>query len=64
MKLRKPLYQQLTVFVTSYDLGQIQQQHELLIATSTALSRCIKVFITTTELPCSHTIQEQLFGEE
>jgi hypothetical protein len=64
MELRKSLYQQLIVYVTSYALGQIQQQHELLIVTSTALSRCTKVFITIIGLLCSHTIQERLFGEE
>jgi hypothetical protein len=61
MKLAKSIYQQLRVYVISHALRKIDAQFNLLIDQLTALSACIKAFITTIELSCSHKIQKLLY---
>jgi uncharacterized membrane protein YobD (UPF0266 family) len=64
MKLRKSIYRELQAFVTFYVLRMIDQQYVKLTNQSTALSSCIKTFITIIDLSCSHKIQKRLFKEE
>jgi hypothetical protein len=64
MKLRKPVFEQLAFFVSTNVLRKILSQYKLMIERFTVLPACIKVFITITELPCSHRIQKRLFQKE
>lgn len=61
LDLRKPISQDLAAFVTLYALRKIFSQYNLLIGRPTALSACTRTFTTTTDLPSSHKIQEQLY---
>ncbi len=61
MKLAKSIYQQLKAYVTSHALRKIDAQFNLLIDQSTVFSACIKAFITTIKLSCSHKIQKRLY---
>jgi hypothetical protein len=63
IELRRSVFDQLTSFVTSVALWKILSQYKKLIERFTVISACIDVFITTTELSCSHKIQKRLFNE-
>lgn len=64
MELRKPVFQHLIVHITSVALRKIMPQYQLLTGQPTALLPCTRTFTTTTDLPCSHKIQERLFSKK
>jgi hypothetical protein len=63
IELWRSFFDQLASFVTSVALWKILSQYKKLIEQLTVISACIDVFITTTELSCSHKIQQRLFNE-
>jgi hypothetical protein len=64
MILRAFIFQQAWSYVTSNALKMILNQYNLLTERSTAISLCTHVFITTTELSCSHKFQERLYNDD
>ena len=62
--LRKPVFQNIASFVFSVAIRKILPQYQMLIDQPTAISRCTNVFTTTTELSCSHKIQERLYEKK
>ena len=63
LELRKPIFQQLSPYVSTEAIRRINTQYQLLTDQPTALPSCTNTFTTSTGLPCSHQIQERLYGQ-
>ena len=63
MDIRKPIFQEISPYVTSYALRKIMPQYERLVGQPTAIPACTGTFSLTMGLPCSHKIQERLYGD-
>ncbi len=61
IELRKHVFDQLISFVIFVVFWKILSQYKKLIARSTIISSCTRVFIIITELSCSHKIQKRLY---
>ena len=63
MDIRKPIFQEISPYVTPYALRKIMPQYERLVGQPTAIPACTGTFSLTMGLPCSHKIQERLYGD-
>ena len=61
LKLRVPILRELTSHVTSFALRLILKQYKKIVSLQGCLTACINVFTTTTDLPCSHKIQNRMY---
>lgn len=61
MELRKPIFQELSPYVTPFALRKILTQYNLLSDRPTAIPACQESFTSSTGLLCSHKIQERLY---
>jgi hypothetical protein len=64
MKLRKLIFQQIFFYIITLVIRRIFSQYQLLTERSTTLSACTSIFITSTDLFCSHKIQKRLYDVE
>jgi hypothetical protein len=64
MHLNKSIYSQIVVYVSRHAIKKINTQYNLLTNWSTALSRCIEIFIIIIDLFCSHKIQQRMYENE
>ena len=63
MDIRKPIFQEISPYVTPYALRKIMPQYKRLVGQPTAIPACTGTFSFTMGLPCSHKIQEPLYGD-
>jgi hypothetical protein len=64
LKMKKSVYQLISLYVIHVVIRKIHCQYELLTKNSTIMFVCIEVFIIITNLSCSHLIQKRLYEDE